>query len=248
MTMPSSTRALTLLNLDLLQNTWNWRSKLFLIPMAFSNSATCRISYANNPSRFQGGIASTLSPRNLRQTLFGGYIQDDWRWKPNVTLNIGLRYEMVTVPTETQGKLAVLRNLSDATPHLGDPFFNNPTTKNFEPRIGFAWDPRRMENGRSRRFWNVRCAASALSIHFADHLGRSIFSVHLHQQPGCRLVLQQPSASAFNKLRATYIDPNPKRNYVMQYNLNVQYQLTPSLTSSSRLCRLPWDSSAISSG
>src|SRR6266478_1220196 len=66
--------------------------------------------YANQPSRFQGGIASTLSPRNLRQTLFGGYIQDDWRWKPNVTLNLGLRYEMTSVPTETSGKLAVLRN------------------------------------------------------------------------------------------------------------------------------------------
>src|SRR5438445_4053576 len=65
--------------------------------------------YANQPSRFQGGIASTLSPRNLRQTLVGGYIQDDWRWKPNLTLNIGLRYEMTTVPTETSGKLAVLR-------------------------------------------------------------------------------------------------------------------------------------------
>ena len=58
-----------------------------------------------------------------------------------MTLNLGLRYEMSTVPTETDGKLANLRNLSDATPHLGDPFFNNPTTKNFEPRIGFAWDP-----------------------------------------------------------------------------------------------------------
>src|ERR1700736_4353678 len=97
--------------------------------------------YANNPSHFQGGVASTLTPRNLRQSLFGGYIQDDWRFKSNLTLNLGLRYEMVPVPTETAGKLSVLRNLSDATPHLGDPFFNNPTTKNFEPRIGFAWDP-----------------------------------------------------------------------------------------------------------
>src|SRR6202051_917142 len=97
--------------------------------------------YANKPSHFKGGIASTLSPRNLRQTLFGGYVQDDWRFKPNLTLNLGLRYEMVTVPTETAGKLAVLRNLSDATPHFGDAFFNNPTTKNFEPRVGFAWYP-----------------------------------------------------------------------------------------------------------
>src|SRR5437763_2113834 len=47
----------------------------------------------NNPSRFQGGIVSTLSPRNVRQTIFGGYLQDDWRWLPNLTLNLGLRSE-----------------------------------------------------------------------------------------------------------------------------------------------------------
>src|ERR1700675_329363 len=34
-----------------------------------------------------------------------------------------------------------------------------------------------------------------------------------------------------NKLRSTYIDSNPKRNYVSQWNLNLQYQLTPSLTA-----------------
>src|SRR5436309_7315253 len=95
----------------------------------------------NNPTKFQGGIASSLSPRNLRQTLFGAYVQDDWRAKQNLTLNLGLRYEMTTVITETAGKLSILRNLSDAVPHLGDPFFSNPTLKNFEPRVGFAWDP-----------------------------------------------------------------------------------------------------------
>ena len=92
----------------------------------------------NSPNKFQGGIASTLSPRNLRQTLFGAYLQDDWRWKSNLTLNLGLRYEMSTVIRETAGKLANLVNLSDADPHLGNPFFHNPTLRNFEPRVGFA--------------------------------------------------------------------------------------------------------------
>ncbi|MBZ5656233.1 MAG: hypothetical protein LAO56_13255 [Acidobacteriia bacterium] len=39
----------------------------------------------NQPTKFQGGIASTLSPRNLRQALFGAYLQDDWRARPNLT-------------------------------------------------------------------------------------------------------------------------------------------------------------------
>src|ERR1700736_6018354 len=104
----------------------------------------------NAPSKFAGGIASSLTPRNFRQNLFGAYVQDDWRWKPNLTLNLGVRYEMTTVPTETKGKLVNLRNIGDPLPVCGisgtgcassGALFSNPTLRNFEPRIGFAWDP-----------------------------------------------------------------------------------------------------------
>jgi hypothetical protein len=188
--------------------------------------------YANNPSRFQGGIASTLSPRNLRQTLVGGYIQDDWRFKPNLTLNLGLRYEMVTVPTETAGKLAVLRNLSDGPPHLGDPFFNNPTTKNFEPRIGFAWDPFR--NGKMAvrgGFGMFDVLPLPYQFTLLTTLAAPFFQYTSINNPGLGSFPNNLPPLPSNKLRATYIDPNPKRNYVMQYNLNIQYQLSPSLTS-----------------
>ena len=105
----------------------------------------------NNPSKFAGGVASSLTPRNLRQSIFGVYVQDDWRFRSNLSLNIGLRYEMATVPTETNGKIVNLRNLADPLPVCGvmvpgscsggGPFFSNPTLHNFEPRLGFAWDP-----------------------------------------------------------------------------------------------------------
>src|ERR1700730_6199114 len=110
----------------------------------------------NNPTKFQGGIANTLSPRNLRQNIFAAYLQDDWHLRPNLTLNLGLRYEMSTVPTETNGKIANLRNLADPLPVCGTmvaggcsgsgSFFSNPTYHNFEPRLGFAWDP--FKNGK----------------------------------------------------------------------------------------------------
>ena len=110
-------------------------------PNGLFNFSSTSTFIANTPSKLQAGIASTLSPRNLRQILFGAYVQDDWHLRSNLTVNLGLRYEMTSVPTEVAGKLSALRNLSDPTPHLGNPYFNNPTYKNFEPRVGLVYDP-----------------------------------------------------------------------------------------------------------
>jgi len=196
----------------------------------------------NNPSKFAGGIASSLTPRNFRQTLFGAYFQDDWRWKPNLTLNLGLRYEMTSVPTETNGKLVNLRNLGDPAPVCGTavtgcastgPLFSNPTLHNFEPRVGFAWDPFR--NGRMA----VRGGAGLFDVLplpyqfiLLETQATPFFQYTSVNNPNPGdFPSGLPSPPPANKLRSTFIDSNPKRNYVMQWNLNVQYQLTPSLAA-----------------
>ena len=180
---------------------------------------------------------SGLTPRNLRQTLIGGYIQDDWRWRHNVTVNLGLRYEMTTVPTETDGKLANLINLSDAAPHLGSPFFKNPTTKNFEPRLGFSWDP--FSNGKMA----IRGGAGLFDVLPLPYQfilmttqASPFFQYTVVTAGGAAIhPLAFPTIPAqditLNSLRSTYIEQNPKRNYVAQWNLNLQYQLTPNVAA-----------------
>lgn len=201
----------------------------------------------NNPNKFQGGIASTLSPRNLRQTLFGVYLQDDWRWKPNLTLNLGLRYEMSTVPSETSGKISNLRNISDRLPVCGrvitgcsgsGSFFSNPTLHNFEPRVGFAWDPRR--NGKTA----VRGGAGLFDVQPLPYQfilmttqSAPFFSYTAinASDPTLPVPLSfykvAPQDISANSLRSTYVEPHPKRNYIAQWNLNVQQQITPSLAA-----------------
>lgn len=94
----------------------------------------------NHPSTLS--IATTPpTPIDLRQTVFGIYAEDGWRAKPNLTLTYGVRYEMATVPTETKNRLANVRDLTSSNLHLGSPLFQDPTKKNFEPRLGFSYSP-----------------------------------------------------------------------------------------------------------
>src|SRR5258708_21483297 len=96
----------------------------------------------SQPHVFQGIRTPSVPDVGLRETLLGVYVQDDIRAQKNVTRNLGLRYEMVTVPTEAQNHISNLRSVTDAQPHVGAPFFMNPTLRNFEPRLGLAWNPR----------------------------------------------------------------------------------------------------------
>src|SRR5262249_47688576 len=93
--------------------------------------------------------------RGWRSNLFGLYLQDDIAARPGLTLNLGLRYEIVSVPKEVNGKMANIRNISPAYlatvtldhTDVGSPYILNPSLKNFAPRIGFAWSP--FKNGKT---------------------------------------------------------------------------------------------------
>jgi Carboxypeptidase regulatory-like domain/TonB dependent receptor/TonB-dependent Receptor Plug Domain len=191
----------------------------------------------NQPSSFTSLSSIGASGRGVRQSLIGGYIQDDWRWRPNLTLNLGLRYEAVSVPTEVQGKLVNLPTFESPTPHLGSPYFSNPTKRDFEPRVGFAWDPFHKGKTSVRGAFGIFDAlplnyefekAEQQSAPFAVTLTLGKLPAGSFPTGAVDIILSKPIVPS--ELQSASIEANPGRNYLMIWNLNIQQQLAPSAT------------------
>jgi hypothetical protein len=92
--------------------------------------------------RFETIVHEDSAPfqRNLNQLMFGAFLQDNYRVSDSLTLNLGMRYEFVTVPEEVNDVSAALRDFQDAATTVG-PYYTNSSLKSFSPRIGFAWAP-----------------------------------------------------------------------------------------------------------
>ena len=79
--------------------------------------------------------------RGDRRTFAMGYAQDDLKLTPQLTVNLGLRYEYYSVAHEILNRAAVvdIAGCGGFCP-TGTPFYA-PNTKNFGPRVGLAWAP-----------------------------------------------------------------------------------------------------------
>ena len=96
----------------------------------------------------------------LRNSLFGIFAQDNWRIKNNLTLNLGLRYELTTARQTNNGQ-DVNFNLITGAPTIGSGYNTYTGIGNFQPRLGLAWQPHwrlgvDKEYRDSRRVWHFQ--------------------------------------------------------------------------------------------
>jgi hypothetical protein len=83
--------------------------------------------------------------RYFRQGDYSFFAQHDWKARPNLTLNLGVRYEYFTPLREKRGQLSNLfpgpNGFVDSTLRVVDQLYN-PDRNNWAPRLGFAWSPK----------------------------------------------------------------------------------------------------------
>ncbi len=92
-------------------------------------------SFSINPFPVRGG----------RRWYYFGYGQDDFKWRPNLTLNLGLRYEYYSVVHEVKDRARVFALECGGFCPAGTPWYK-PDRNNFASRLGLAWAPRALKD------------------------------------------------------------------------------------------------------
>jgi outer membrane receptor protein involved in Fe transport len=183
------------------------------------------------PSNVDFAVPGKIDPiRKYRQWLFAGFLQDDVRMTDRVSLNLGLRYEAVTTPTEADGKISNLRHVNDSALTIGDPWHENPSLNNFAPRVGLAWDP----------FGTGRTSVRAGFGVFHDQILPKyyFFSGSLNPPFTTRTSIVNPpfpnvvanfDPNAYIRAQLQTVNYDLQTPYVMQFNASVERALTDTL-------------------
>ena len=176
----------------------------------------------------------TNNSRYLRETTLSGFVTDDYRLRPNLTLNLGLRWEYFAPYTEKNNDMANLAVAPDFTSVSvvlpGQNGFPNslifPDHKLFSPRIGIAWKP-----------WKSRqiVVRSGYGIYYNGGIYSQLASRLIGQPPFAQTVTQQTSTSNQLSLETgllappsltianTFaVDPNYHPGYAQQWTTSIQ--------------------------
>jgi outer membrane receptor protein involved in Fe transport len=126
---------------------------------AFTNKTNTAHHSSASITDFMFGAPNTMEQdvpvyANANYFNWGAFVQDDWRIRPNLTVNLGVRYDIQTAPTNTQNMLMqfVPGAQSTVAPTLpkgilfpGDTGVPRGGVNNrydhISPRVGFAWTP-----------------------------------------------------------------------------------------------------------
>ena len=203
-----------------------------------TNRDTGSFTFANTAAFLAGnanGFTSTLGDVStaIAQGALGLFAQDNFKVRPNLTLELGLRWDWLMSPTERYDRFVdyILETNSLVRVNHGVAPVYHTNWKNFQPRIGFAWDP--FKDGKT----SVRAAYAIL----ADQPVTNLVTGNGTNPPFASTVALPLSVPTTKLSNATSVavpgatvspsssDPNFDNAYVQSWNLNIEREIKPGL-------------------
>jgi len=164
----------------------------------------------------------------ILQPAYDVFAQDSFKWKSNFTINIGLRYAWNSTPSEATGRFTNFDPTTGTLISSPQPYHTN--NKNFQPRIGFAWDP--FKDGKT----SVRAAYAIMTQDPTTNIVTGLssnppFALPLSVNSATSTItLENPSAAITGvSLGPSAINAGYDDMYAQDWNLTVQRQITSSL-------------------
>ena len=213
-----------------------WGGTIYRIWVNTNSTAKPTMQF-NSPQEFVKDQLSTVAivnatPGNgVRATQIGLFVNDEFQVLPTLSLDLGLRYDIETVPHDSRYATRPYDTRTGTLGPAGDPYFaiNN---KDFGPRVGIAWSP-------TERL----VIRSGYGIYFQDYLvGLGLF-VPGNTVPGNVTLLQQqiPNLSyPYDPFLSQAAAPPPPNvagfswhkpdTYANQWNLSLADQLSRNMS------------------
>ncbi|HTB15997.1 MAG TPA: TonB-dependent receptor [Bryobacteraceae bacterium] len=194
---------------------------------ASSNNPALEFFLEGLPLAYVGVNPSNAnSDRGYRETMASGFAQDFVHVNSRLTVNVGLRYDFYSNPTEAFGRLSAFRDpATDSAPTVGKLFAGTPMDL-LSPQAGFAWNV--FGDGRT-------VVRSGFGI-YRDQLSSIVFGIERLLPPFFdveEFVLPQflspQNAAETLPLDASVVTYHPKFPYAMEYNLNVERELAQGM-------------------